>query len=209
MNELIIVRHGEGEHMTGEMTGGWSSARLTERGWRQARLTGRWLSWLIAGRQFRFYASDLPRTAETAQGIAETLGVQPILVQGLRELNNGIAARMTRTEAEKVLIPITQPTLDWVPYPEAESWRMMSERVMSFMESIADDAHDLTLVITHAGAGNAIVHWWLGLGHGGRKTAYTMDPCSISIFTTNDWGERVIAKLNDTAHLLPLEDGIR
>lgn len=203
MNQLIIVRHGEGEHMTGtSKTGGWSDARLTERGWRQARLTGQKLAQIIGGCLFQFYASDIIRAHQTAQGIAESLGVQPILAYGLRELNNGIAAGMTKDEAAEVAIPITQPVLDWTPYPESESWRTMSERVMAYMDTIKDDPHDLTLVVTHGGSGNAIVHWWMELGHGGRGTAYDLGACSISMFRINDFGERVISKLNDTSHLI-------
>jgi broad specificity phosphatase PhoE len=206
MNELIVVRHGEGVHLTGtDKTGGWSDARLTERGWQQARLTGQKLAEIIGDRPFQFYASDIVRAHETAQGIAESLGVQPVLAEGLREFNNGIAAGMTKEEADRVSIPMTQPVLDWIPYPGGDSWRTMSERLAAFMDSIKEDPHDLTLVVTHGGSGNAIVHWWLRLGCGGHRTAYDLDVCSISIFRINEYGERVIARLNDTSHLMSLE----
>ncbi len=202
MNELIIVRHAEGEHMTGnDKTGGWSDARLTERGWRQARLTGTRLAEIIGGRPYQFYCSDIVRAHETALGIAESLDIQPVPAEGLRELNNGVAAGMTKSEAEKAAIPITEPILDWTPYPEAESWRTMSERVTTFMDGVSDDPHDLTLVVTHGGSGNAVVHWWLGLACGGQNTAYDLDACSISMFRISSYGERTIARLNDISHL--------
>lgn len=182
------------------LTGGWSSVGLTETGREQARLAGMRLVKLIGDREFDFYSSDLPRCAQTAEIIGECLGIEPVLVPGLRELNNGQAANMTKAEAEKILIPITQPTIDWTPYPGAESWRRMSERVMSFMDSIKDGG-ELAVVVVHAGSGNAAIHWWLRLGHGGQQTAFTLDPCSISQFGINEWGERQVVKLNDTWHL--------
>jgi len=188
------------------LTGGWSNVGLTGIGREQARLAGIRLESMIGDRPFDFYASDLPRAAQTAEIIGGFLPTRPVLVQGLRELNNGAAANLTKAEAEKIVIPITQPTLDWAPYPGAESWRRMSERVMAFMESIKDGENDLALLIVHAGSGNAVVHWWLGLGHGGQNTSFTFDPCSISRLTANEWGERVIEKLNDTAHLYCTED---
>ena len=205
MKELIIVRHGEADHMVKGLTGGWSDVALTELGREQARLAGIRLASIIGDPPFDFYSSDLPRAAQTAEIIAKFLPIKPVFVQGLRELNNGAAANLTKAEAKKIMIPITQPTLDWSPYPGAESWRRMSERLMSFMESVKDNGHDLSLVVVHAGSGNAVIHWWLGLGHGGQNTSFTLDPCSISRFTINEWGERVMEKLNDTAHLRSLE----
>ncbi|NLN75154.1 MAG: histidine phosphatase family protein [Armatimonadetes bacterium] len=200
IEELIVIRHGEPDHLINNLTGGWTDSHLTELGQKQALLTGQCLSELIGDRPFGFYASDLSRAIETAELIAKSLPIKPALAPGLRELNNGIAADMPNDEAAKIAHPITDPLVDWVPYPNAENWRQMSERVVGFLESIKD-SHGLAVLVMHGGSANAAICWWLGLGIGQTNIAFELDPCSISRFNVNRWKERNIVKINDTAHL--------
>lgn len=204
MRELIIVRHGEADHMVTGITGGWSDCHLTALGRRQAELTGPAIAAMIGDRPFQFYTSDLSRAAETAEIVAESLPTEPVRVPALRELNNGAAANLTKDEAAQILIPITQPMVDWAPYPDAESWAAMSRRVMEFMDRAFRDEHDLTVLVMHCGSANAAIHWWLRLAVGGQGTAFDLDACSISRFGINQWNERTVSKLNDTSHLLAL-----
>jgi broad specificity phosphatase PhoE len=199
--ELIVVRHGQAEHMVKGLTGGWTDTPLTELGRRQAELTGPALAALIGDRPFAFYASDLARAAETAGILARSLGVKPALVPALRELNNGEAAGLTEQQAARIANPITEPLLDWAPYPGAESWRQMSERVVEFL---AGPRHELTVLVLHGGSANAAITWWLGLGIGEKMISFELDPCGISRFAVNKWGERTVVKLNDTGHLAVL-----
>jgi len=201
MNELIVVRHGEAEHMVGGLTGGWTDTHLTELGKRQAQLTGPHVASIVGDRPFRFYSSDLLRAAETAEIIAGSLGAKPILTPHLRELNNGAAAGLTTEEAAKIENPLTEPVVDWAPYPGAESWRGMSERVVSFLESIDKGEPDLAALVVHGGSGNAAICWWLGLGIGEHNISFELDPCSVSRFNVTRFGERNVVKINDTAHL--------
>lgn len=201
MKELIIIRHGEADHMVSDLTGGWSDDHLTDMGRSQARLTGAYLSRLIGDAGFGFYSSDLARAAETAGLVAESLRVRPVLTAGLRELNNGAAANLTKTEAAEIGIPMTQPIVDWAPFPGAESWAAMSQRVVAFLDSICDVGQERVVLVMHAGSGNAAICWWLGIGIGEKNIAFELDPCSISRFGVNAWGERTVEKLNDTSHL--------
>ena len=197
--ELIIVRHGEAEHMVKGLTGGWTDTPLTERGRRQAQQTGSALASLIAGRPFGFYSSDLKRAAETAEILARSLGVAPTLTTALRELNNGDAAGLTEQQAQAIRNPITEPLVDWRPYPRAENWREMSERVVALLERVRDN---LIVLVAHGGSANAAITWWLGLGIGEKLISFELEPCSISRFSENKWGERTVIKADDTAHLL-------
>jgi len=202
LRELIIVRHGEAEHMVRGLTGGWTDTPLTPLGRRQAELTGPALARLMGDRPFAFYVSDLARAAETAGIVAKRLDIRPVLTPALRELNNGTAANLTEQQAAGIANPMTDPLVDWAPYPGAESWRAMSERVVGFLESLRDE---LTLLVLHGGSANAAITWWLGLGIGEKLISFELDPCSISRFIVNKWGERTVLKLNDAAHLAALE----
>lgn len=200
LKELILIRHGEAEHHLNGLTGGWTDSSLSPRGREQARRTAQAVPRLLNGNTFALYASDLQRAFQTAAPIAEALGVSMISNPGLREFNNGRAAGMTREQAKAIAIPISHPTIDWIPYPGAESWRLMEKRVSACMDQIAQET-ERAIIVSHGNSSVAVVHWWLGLGEPSWKVYFEFDPCSITRLTISNLGERTISKLNDTAHL--------
>jgi len=126
---------------------------------------------------------------------------------GLRELNNGSAAGLTKSQAKDIELPATDPMIDWVPYPEAESWRMMADRVFEQLDALAAEVSETAVIVTHANAGIAVVQWWLRLPEVARAgISFELDPCSITWLNTNGWAERTIVKLNDTSHLTGFTD---
>ncbi|MCX8053637.1 MAG: histidine phosphatase family protein [Armatimonadetes bacterium] len=205
MEELIVVRHGEAEHMVRGLTGGWTDTPLTKLGKRQAQLTGPRIRSLVGNKKFAFYSSDLLRAAETAQIIGESLQIEPILTPALRELNNGTAAGLKIEDASKILNPITGALVDWAPFPGAETWRQMSERVESFLDRIRDDNSELVVLVAHGGSANAAICWWLELTIGRHNISFELDPCSISRLNKTRYGEKNVVKTNDTSHLVALQ----
>jgi len=204
MKELILVRHGESEYMVSGLTGGWTDLPLTELGKKQAVYTGQSLQYLRDS-PFLFYSSDLVRAQQTADIVGRALDKEPVLVEELRELNNGIARDLTLEEAQKIRYPVTDSVMDWVPYPEAESWRMLHDRVVSFMNRVQPHG-DTALLVTHSMVIISIIHWWLEFSEDIIvRVSYDIDPCSITRLTINQWNEKTISKLNDTAHLLSLK----
>jgi probable phosphoglycerate mutase len=131
MRELFLVRHGQSEQETGELTGGWTDTPLTQLGKAQAHRIALRLKELLSETEVTIFSSDLARSAQTASILANDLRAQAKLREDLREMNNGRAAGLTREEAKELLLPQTDPFADWRPYPEAESWRMMVERIFS------------------------------------------------------------------------------
>jgi broad specificity phosphatase PhoE len=201
--DLILIRHGEPEHHADGSTGGWTDSLLTSRGRDQAEATGMALVSLCKKTPIVFFSSDLLRAKATAQIIAKHIGMDPMLCSELRELNNGTAKDKTPEEAAKIALPLTTPTVDWVPYPEAESWRMMTDRITGFLRTAIEplDTHRV-LIVSHGNAMVAIVHWWLRLEEAHwSSVSYRFDFGSITHLSANEWGERLIVKLNDTSHL--------
>ena len=208
MNDIILVRHGEAQHMVGvddqQLTGGWTDSELTPLGRQQAHATGQALS-LMVPPQYAFYSSDLSRARETAEIIGDVLHRTPRLTPELRELNNGRAAGLTRQAAEALRLSRTEPALDWTPYPDAESWGALHDRINSAMDRIAKEALDAVLIVSHAGSIAAIIHWWLELPRSYySRIGFDIDPCSVSRLGINRFGEKTIVKLNDTGHLTVL-----
>ena len=103
-------------------------------------------------------------------------------------MNNGVAKDKTLAEAASLQLPLTEPALEWVPYPEAESWKDMSLRLIRCMDELASQTTDETVVVvSHANAMAAIVHWWLGLTeeHWSR-ISFEFEPASITKLTVNE-----------------------
>ncbi|MGE5610739.1 MAG: histidine phosphatase family protein, partial [Bacillota bacterium] len=163
MKQLILVRHGQSDQQLRDLTGGWTNSQLTELGRRQAAATAQRLAEILQGQRIALYSSDLAHASETARILAQALHTEPILRQELREMNNGKAANLTRAEAKALELPATQPIADWRPYPDAESWRMMNDRMFRAMGNIDREAEDTAIVVTHGNSGVAVVAWWLGL----------------------------------------------
>jgi broad specificity phosphatase PhoE len=213
MNKIILIRHGEAEHLVRKMTGGWTDLPLTELGEKQAFRTGKELKEIFEReeKQFRitFYSSDLQRAERTARIIVENAGlcVPVIKRMELRELNNGIAKDLSLADAKKIRQPVTEPAIDWVPYPEAESWKMMHQRLASFMDSINTHSDELSIILSHSNAIICIINWWLGFEDDETltKISYKINPCSITILDRDEWDCRRIIKLNMTCHIKDLE----
>lgn len=203
IKNLILVRHGQAVHHIGnELTGGWTDSLLTAIGCEQAKKTALALNHMINNLNIDFYSSDLKRAVQTSQIICKNINISPICAPELREFNNGDAANLSRKEAEKIHIPITQPVLDWKPYPNGESWRMLNKRVFTFMNKIDKISNDTVLIVSHSGTIISIIHWWLEFNDNYiTKISFDIDPCSITRLRVNKWGEKTIIKLNDTSHI--------
>ena len=204
IKKLLLIRHSEAEHLVDEsLTGGWTDSILTDNGRVQAHRTANVILKLLTGVDFDFYSSDLLRAKETAEIIGMQVNKTPELYYNLRELNNGNAANLSRQNAEKILNPKTEPNIEWIPYPNAESWKMMNDRVKIIMDELNVKSKETVLIVSHGNTIVSIIHWWLELNEQYiSKVSFDIEPCSITQLRINDWGEKVIVKLNDTAHLL-------
>ena len=203
IRNLYVIRHGEAEHLIGgRLTGGWTNSKLTQLGRSQADITGKRILRLLKDCDFNFYCSDLSRANETAEIIGSYISKIPTPMRSLRELNNGDAANLTTLEANKIALPMTEPMMDWVHYPNSESWRNMKDRVFSCMDKISEEAKENVVIVTHRGIIVSIIDWWLELNEEYiNKISYDIDPCSITYLRVNKWGEKTISKINDTAHI--------
>ncbi|WP_054024207.1 histidine phosphatase family protein [Bacillus sp. FJAT-28004] len=202
MKQLILIRHGEAEHLLSGLVGGWTDTKLTERGRQQAKCTGERLLERFANVSVNLCSSDLSRASETAEIIGSVLSKDPILYEELRELNNGLAANLSAEDAKKIRNPITEPVIDWVPYPQAESWMLMFVRLSAFMDKlINNNDDDVIILVSHGNAIISLIHYWLEFSTEMFKISFDIQPCSITSLRVNKWSEKTISKLNDTSHL--------
>lgn len=214
METVILIRHGEAEHMVSDITGGWSQTPLTEKGRGQARALAMRLAEDLEGVDYAFYCSDLKRARQTADIIAEAVGREPIPSREIREFNNGVAADRTKAEVAHLYRPASEPIMDWQPYPEAETWRRFYWRITAFMDGLHAVESRPTLIVAHGGTIVNIVAWWIRLEEASLSyTTFHTSPASLSVLNVTPLDERAVERLNDTAHLhnlgqvprLPLE----
>lgn len=207
MKRLILIRHGEAEHMTGDYTGGWTDLPLTDLGRRQARAVAKRLGRELEGVRFEFLCSDLIRASETADIIGEELVVAPKAQPELRELNNGVAAGRTKEEAGAYFREPTKPYIDWQPYPGAETWRQLYTRVAGYLEVLSELGDETFVIVAHGGTIINIINWWLELDMKAvNRVSFSAAPTSITVLGTTAFDERAIERLNDVSHLL--EEGL-
>ena len=108
------------------------------------------------------------------------------------KLSGRLASELARTE----------PAVDWRAYPEAETWREMTDRAAQCMERLARRSSPTAIVVSHAGSATAVVKWWLRLPEPMQHVVhFEFRPCSVTELVESEWGERVLVRLNDTAHL--------
>ena len=88
-------------------------------------------------------------------------------------------------------------------YPGAETWRQFYSRVYNIMELLSVSPKDRLIIVTHRGVIINIVLWWLGieLACGRIPFSINADPAGITVLTINRRQEKVIDRLNDTAHV--------
>ena len=190
METVILLRHGEGEHMVSDLTGGWSQVPLTENGRAQARAVASRLKRDLEGIDFAFYCSDIKRAHQTAEIIGQEIGVKPIPSQDLREFNNGVAANRTKTEVAHLYSLPSDPIMDWQPYPEAETWRRFYRRIRKAMDEIHAVEDRPTLIVSHGGTIVNIVAWWLRLKESDLSfTTFHSSPASISVLNETSFKE--------------------
>ena len=142
---MTLVRHGEDEQ---DKVGGWSDNNLTMKGIMQVKELADGLT-----EQYDIIlSSDLPRTKQTAEILAERLHCNIVYDEGLRETNNGDLKNLSKATFEakgyKRFIDLEMTE----SYPNGESPLMFYERVKSAFENILEkyDGKKL-LIVTHGG----------------------------------------------------------
>jgi probable phosphoglycerate mutase len=195
-----LVRHAESEQHVSDITGGWTDTALTPEGIRQAECLAPRIAREFRGA--RVISSDLRRAADTAVLIAAALETEVLLEPGLREIDNGEAAGLTKAAAAALERPRTEPLEDWVPYPGAESWRDLATRIGATLAGLVDGAVGTLVIVSHGIAGDALIQSWLGIDVRPKLgLAFALGPTSVTVLGTNQWGERTLFRSNDVSHL--------
>lgn len=199
---LVLVRHGETAANRELRYIGTRDDALTDTGHAQAQLLAEALAVLpIAA----VYSSPRSRARDTAQPIAQQLGLTVVVADELRETAYGEWEGMSRAEvlahspAWQRLLPAWEGDASVAP-PGGESVVDMTKRVVACAELLAArHAQQTIIVVSHVGPVKALVAATLGVGPEVARNTW-LDQATISVV---DWHEhrRSLRLFNSHAHL--------
>lgn len=206
MKTIVLIQHCQSQHhVNRQIQLSDSENGLTDLGRRQAGCVAARLATAIGSQSCRLYSSDQVRAWQTAEIIGERLSLPMVAVPGLRE---GCAERPPHLPP---VVEIPRPgdrmwlLFDSRPGPDLETWREFHCRVCQAMDQIACElsADCLPIVVTHGGTLSNIIAWWLRLSLDvlPERTPFAATPGSISVLRANRFGNPVLERLNDAAHL--------
>ena len=201
-----MVRHGETIWNRERKYQGQSDIPLTDEG----RIQARSLSERLKDEKIDvIYSSDLGRTIETAEIIAEHHGLEVVPAALMRELSFGIWEGMTYDEIIKKWAEEYNKWQD-DPYnekpPEGETLSELCERVSKFLMKAAQDHPDgRILVVSHAGPIRAILSVLLNLKQD-FFWKFKISNTSLTVIEYNGLkqlsdSDAFIVTVNDTHHL--------
>ena len=204
MTTLIIVRHGETEANIQQVWQGSLDAPLTEKGERQAAAAAERLRGLRDEYPVdAFYVSPLGRTQHTAAPIAEAIGVEPTIEDGLREFDLGDwEGRAFQDLKENELLWERWAQDPTFAPPNGESPALVNRRSVAVFEELAERHPDETiLAVSHGGIICNVLANWLGEGPQDWQNWHPHN-CAITILRQTDDGWEALLS-NDIEHLPP------
>lgn len=208
---LLLVRHGESETAirgrSFPLTDGHADPALHPHGIAQAERLGErlgaepWASEIAA-----IYVTTLRRTHQTAAPLARRLGMEPQVVEDLREVHlgdwEGGELRWRAADRDPIFLEVVERRR-WDVIPGAEPLEHFDARLRRGIASIAGRHRDETVVaVVHGGVIGQILGAAVGTD---GFTFSSADNASISELIVH--GDRLtLRRFNDTAHLEGLVD---
>lgn len=192
--ELLLIRHGLPVRI--EDAGGPADPELAEEGWGQARRLARWLA---EEEVHAVYASPLRRARETAEPLAEALGLGVVVDEEIaefdREAHYYVPIEELKAAKDDRWYRLVAGEFEFSEV-DPETFRKI---VVGAVERIvAANPSRRVAVVCHGGVVNAYVSHILGID---RPLFFEPYYTSISRVMAARSGERTVLTLNETAHL--------
>lgn len=201
--QLILIRHAQTVANVEGRWVGWGDTGLTEEGCRQIEATAQRLAAEVADAVV-IYTSPLPRARATAEGIGRALGLAPIPLDDLREINFG---EMDGVTLEEMKAQHSHLYVRWREKEDAEFTWPGGERRSDFFRRVAAACDEILsrhsqgtlIVVGHAGTIRACLahllpdqlsRWW----------GYPLGHCTLTRLVVEGGVVRLVA-LNDGSHL--------
>lgn len=205
VTELVLVRHGQ-QHVPDPRrgpVGDQIDPPLSEVGQRQVELVGQ----RFAGQRVdAVYASTLQRAHDTGRAIARHHGLEPIVIDDLREIEifRDIPPEQSAVDfvGRDLLLGIRDRMVNekrWDVYPYSEPSAEFRKRTVNAIEAIACTNDGRRVVVAcHGGVINAYLAHHLGIGYDMFfRPAHT----AVNVVLAGQHGVRALQSVGDVHHL--------
>jgi broad specificity phosphatase PhoE len=199
--DLYLVRHGETATNRARLIQGWNSEPLNTLGRWQAERAGVRLAQLDLR---ALYASPLDRARETATIIGGAVGLEPVLVEGLREMDTGLVSGLHSAQ-----FVMRYPRLMWAWLRDDSALAFPGGEVLTDFYTRASRTIG-ELIVRHAGqtiavvAHGGVISGYLSLllqGRGSNRIAWKLRNGAICHVRWIDNRPPQLLALNDISHL--------
>lgn len=162
MKKIITVQHTESIHHINGMVGSWTDWKLTNKGKEEAKKIALHLKEEIQGEKFTLFSSDLIRAKQTAEPIADVLGINAIFKKELRERNLGKCCGKS-IKWLKDNLQCKEVTIDDKLFSDAESRRDEWNRLTPFFNEIMESHDENIIIVLHGDLLSVFNTMFLGL----------------------------------------------
>ena len=204
MLEVDLVRHGESLYNRLGKVQGHTNSPLTDLGREQARRVAE----ALKGRGVEvIYTSDLARALETARIIGEMVGLEPVVLEGFREIALGQwegrpMEEIRKEDWENLELWYSRPMEAKIP--GAESLKAFKGRVLAtFQRVMGEHPQGRIALVSHGGVLSVIISHVLGLDLN-NLWHFRLNNASLSRVVYGYLVPKLVL-LNDTCHMNGLE----
>jgi probable phosphoglycerate mutase len=198
---IFLIRHGATVLSAEDRFAGSTDVPLSDEGREQARrLAARLALEKVAG----IFSSDMSRTMETAQILAEPHAIEVKTYSGLREISHGHWEEMTRREVEK---QYPEEALEWEkdPYTFAptggESGLAVTARALPVLIQIVREFKGgNVIVVSHKATIRLLLSSLLGFDPRRYRDTLDQNPAALNIVDFKDPAHARLTLFNDTSH---------
>lgn len=200
---LILVRHGQTLANLERRWVGWRESDLTDLGRAQVEALARRLAAEIRD-AVAIYTSPLGRAVKTAEAIGEALGLVPVPLEGLREINFGELDGVTLEEMQANYPDVYEQWRDRTnihfTWPGGERRSDFFRRVAATCDEILSrHASGTVIVVAHGGTLRAMLAYLLA-EEMAKWWGYELGNCTVTKIAIEEGKARLLA-LNDASHL--------
>jgi probable phosphoglycerate mutase len=198
---LYLVRHGATQRTAEDRFSGAVGVELSDEGRRQAERLGERLDAEHIG---FVYSSPLSRAVDTARIVARACRLEPILRDGLREIDHGHWEGLTRREVEE-RFPDEYGAWEEDPFtfsPQGgESGVAVLARALPVIREIVT-AHpgQRVLVVSHKATLRLVLSSLLGFDARGYRDRLDQAPACLNVVAFKDPVRARLMLFNDTSH---------
>ncbi len=195
MTTLLLIRHAENDYLGRKLAGRLPGIHLNATGCAHAQAVAESVRNLPIK---AIFASPLERTMETAQPLAEILGLPIQTCDGLLEINFGAWQGKTIKQMKRMkLWKTVQQAPSQMTFPQGESFPEAQRRMVEAITGIAAGREDEEMVacFSHSDAIKLAVTHFLGMPLDNFQRL-AIDPCSLTMLHLPKEGSPYLGLIN-------------